>query len=92
MNNHIPVIMDESVVLLKLKNQMQESEIQKDKISIFNFLKRELKNAGLSLEIEMIKVEETGQKAYTSTDKFRLMMEKNPSLKDLKDKFDLDLN
>ncbi|MBN2167015.1 MAG: hypothetical protein JW717_12110 [Marinilabiliaceae bacterium] len=91
MKNHIPVIMDETVVLLKLKNRMQADEIQKEKNSIFIYLKTQLKNANLSLEIEFLKEEEGTTKAFTSSDKFKLMMEKNPSLLELKNRFDLDL-
>jgi hypothetical protein len=92
LNNHIPTIMEETVVLLKLKNQMQEAEIQKEKSLIFKYLKRQLKNANLSLEIEFVKIEEATNKAFTATDKYKLMMEKNPSLIDLKNVFDLDLD
>lgn len=90
--NHIPTILEETVVLLKLKNQMQESEIQKVKSGLFTHLKKTLLNSKLSLEIEFVKSHEIPKKAFTSADKLKLMVEKNPLLSELKDKFDLDLD
>jgi DNA polymerase-3 subunit gamma/tau len=80
------------VVRLGLKNPMQEAEILKDKSNLFTFLKTQLKNAALTLDVYWLKEDETVSKAFTATDKFKLMMDQNPSLAELKRLFDLDLD
>ncbi len=91
LNNHIPLIQKEHVVYLELIHNMQETEILKEKTALFKFLKTSLKNAHISLEIAFKKEENTQQKAFTASDKYKVMMEKNPALADLSRNFDLDL-
>lgn len=90
--NHIPSVVEGTVVQLGLKNQMQEAEVLKVKSQLFTFLKTQLKNAKLTLDVVWVKEDETVNKAFTASDKLKLMMEQNPSLSDLKRLFDLDLD
>ena len=57
------------------------------------YFKKALQNANFELFIEIVMVEDDDtQKAYTSADKFKLMLEKNPALIKLKQQFSLDLD
>ncbi|WP_462317779.1 hypothetical protein [Marinilabilia sp.] len=88
---HSPRLKGSSVVVFPLRNETQEVELMKEKSSLFNKLKRELKNAKLQLEVEYIREERTQQKAFTSADKYKVLAEKNPALNKLKDALNLDL-
>ncbi|MGM0376323.1 MAG: hypothetical protein ACQEQ0_06085 [Bacteroidota bacterium] len=86
-----PRLKDQNVVVFPLRNETQRVELMKEKAPLFDHLKRELKNAGLKLEIEFIKEENGPQKAYTAADKYKVLAEKNPLLDKLKDVLRLDL-
>lgn len=91
-SNHIPTVVEGTIVQLGLKNQMQETEVLKEKSQLFTFLKTQLQNAKLSLNVVWVKEDETVVKAFTATDKLKLMMDQNPSLAELKRLFDLDID
>jgi intein-encoded DNA endonuclease-like protein len=63
----------------------------KEKRSLFEYLKKELKNAKLQLEIEYIREESGSQKAYTAADKYKVLAEKNPTLDKLRNMLNLDI-
>ena len=86
-----PRLKDQNVVVFPLRNETQKVELMKEKAQLFDHLKRELKNAGLTLEIEFIKEENGPQKAYTAADKYKVLAAKNPVLDKLKDVLRLDL-
>ncbi|MCU4164542.1 hypothetical protein [Carboxylicivirga caseinilyticus] len=91
-DNHKPNMVGERKLLVKLKNKLQETELQKEKSAMLSFLKRSLKNARLELDFEISFDESEGPKrAYTVADKFKLMLEKNPDLMKFKQEFGLDL-
>lgn len=91
-DNHKPNLVGERKLLIKLKNKLQETELQKEKSAMSGYLKRALKNARLELEFEISFDENDAPKrAYTLADKFKLMMEKNPDLIKFKQEFGLDL-
>ncbi len=86
-----PRLKGQNVVVFPLQNETQEVELIKEKGSLFDHLKRKLKHASLILEIEYIREEKGPQKAYTVTDKYKVLAEKNPFLDKLKDALNLDL-
>jgi hypothetical protein len=90
LSNQLPKAIGHELVL-GLKNPMQEAEVVKEKASMFTYLKKQVKNASLTLTIQIVDETETKSKAYTSTDKFKAMMEQNPALAELKRLLDLDL-
>ncbi|TAJ08620.1 hypothetical protein DMA11_21215 [Marinilabiliaceae bacterium JC017] len=91
MDNHQPVIKADNELLLKLKNKTQETEMQQEKRELLSFLKTGLKNAQINLQLEVVPDEKDNHRAYTASDKMKAMMEKNPALLALKQKFALDL-
>jgi DNA polymerase-3 subunit gamma/tau len=57
---------------------------------LLDFLRGELRNQKIQLETNLI--ESVSQsKPYTAGDKYRVMVEKNPALKALKESLDLEL-
>jgi DNA polymerase-3 subunit gamma/tau len=86
-----PRLKGKQVVVFPLQNETQEVELLKEKTPLFNYLRRELKNAGLRLEIEYVRNGTGQQKAFTAADKYKLLAEKNPVLNKLKDTLNLDL-
>lgn len=90
--NHIPKLNGEHELVLKVKNETQVAEIQKERSRFFIALKKALHNAHLKLIVEVSTEEVEGeQKAYTAAEKFKQMLDKNPVLGELKKQFGLDL-
>ena len=71
-------------------NQMQAEKLANEKVKVLNFLKRKLKNASLEMTI---RIDENNEQrvAFTSIDKYKLMIEENESLKLLKERLNLEL-
>uniref|UniRef100_UPI00029B2CCE hypothetical protein n=2 Tax=Marinilabilia salmonicolor TaxID=989 RepID=UPI00029B2CCE len=88
---HSPRLKGDRVVVFPLKNETQEVELLKGKKGLFDFLKKELRNAKLVLETEYIREESGPQKAYTSADKYKVLAEKNPTLDKLRSMLNLDI-
>ncbi|MGQ1889754.1 hypothetical protein ACT29H_04860 [Thermophagus sp. OGC60D27] len=88
---HTPRLKGKQVVVFPLQNETQEVELMREKGPLLNFLRRELKNAGVQLEVEYVREEQEPSKAYTAADKYKLLAEKNPVLNKLKDALNLDL-
>ena len=88
---HTPRLKGEHVVVFPLQNETQEVELMREKRALLNFLRRELKNAGVLLEVEYVREDLEPTKAYTASDKYKLLAEKNPVLNKLKDALNLDL-
>ncbi len=91
MTNHVPELVNGTVLHVKLKNVTQEKELNEEKTKLFGFLKSSLKNARLSLETEIVMGDIGVKKAFTAAERAKLMAEKNPSLLSLTKKFDLDV-
>ncbi len=88
---HSPRLKGDHVVVFPLKNETQEVELMKEKAGLFNFLKRDLKNAQLQLEVEYIREDRGPQKAFTAADKYKVLAEKNPTLEKLRNMLNLDI-
>jgi DNA polymerase-3 subunit gamma/tau len=78
------------VLELKLDNKAQEITMKERKSDLLDFLRSELRNQKIQLETIL---EETSaqSKPYTSEEKYKSMLEKNPELKSLRDGLDLEL-
>lgn len=88
---HSPRLKGQNMVVFPLKNETQEVELLKEKGNLFDFLKKELRNAKLQLEIEYVREESGSQRAYTAADKYKVMAEKNPTLDKLRNMLNLDI-
>jgi hypothetical protein len=84
-----PEITEGNQLLLKIGSSVQEEEIRQVKFELLNWLRRELKNSHIELSTRIEK-QESERIFYSDTEKMQLMMQKNPELFQLKQKFNLD--
>lgn len=87
----IPEIFDGNKLLLKIGNSVQEEEVRLVKPELLGFLKRELRNSGIELNVSIERIE-TERTHFNDSEKMQLLMKKNPELFELKQKFNLDFN
>ena len=86
-----PMVKDSNVVEISIL-QTQKTLVENEKSNMVSLLRSKLKNDSISLNLEVVKQEKGPQKAFTATDKFKLMIEKNPVLGEMKAKLGLDLD
>ena len=85
----VPEIKDNTELILEIDNSIQSDLITTIKPELVSFLRRELRNSKIELIIEVTE-NIKNRIIYTDNDKFDEMAKKNPSLKLLKQKFNLD--
>ncbi|MDD5571583.1 MAG: DNA polymerase III subunit gamma/tau [Bacteroidales bacterium] len=86
-----PFLKENNVVLLTIDNKAQQNELTTRKAELLEFLRKELGNNQIQLEIVIEKGEEMDSKPYTDSDKLMEMQKKNPNLENLRKQFDLDI-
>lgn len=78
-------------VIIQLHNHFQETLLDEIRLDLLTFLRDRLGNDSIQLGGEIKAPVDTGKKMlYTNKEKFDHLMEKNPVVKELKDKFGLD--
>lgn len=92
-NSHLsmvtPVLKGETIHLT-YPNQTIKEEVEREKGKLLNYLKAELKNDNIHLEIE-VNEEAVKRYAYTTQEKYEKLKEKNPLIETLKKEFDLEI-
>ncbi|MCK6649643.1 MAG: DNA polymerase III subunit gamma/tau [Bacteroidia bacterium] len=73
-----------------INNKAAEEALNEDKTTFLSFLRKELNNYSVSLNIVVAQVEE-GKNLYTATDRYKHLSEKNPAINKLRQAFDLDI-
>ena len=98
-HNLLAILKDKSVELkdnfeltISLDNKVQEEVFNEDKTNILSYLKKHLENDNILLVADVKPIKEEAMKAYTAEDKFKKMVKKNPTLLELKDQFDLEID
>ncbi len=86
---HIPILKENFVIELTLENKLQEKAIVDIQNEIKSFLHSNLSNSKINLIIKVAQ-QKVEKKLYTNNDKFKYLNEKNSSLSQLKQKFNLD--
>jgi DNA polymerase-3 subunit gamma/tau len=85
-----PLLKDNLIIELTIDNKAQELTLKERRNDLLDFLRAELRNQKIQLETNLI--ENVSQsKPYTAEDKYRVMAEKNPALKALRESLDLEL-
>jgi DNA polymerase-3 subunit gamma/tau len=76
---------------LKVQSDIQKNQFEEVRYGIQSFISQ---RTGLAIEIEIIadKKVETGAKPYTPKEKFERLLEKNPALKTMQQRFGLELD
>lgn len=85
----IPEIIDD-VIKLTVGNKALEEDFRAQQSDFLEFVRTELSNFNIQITTEINK-EVSNQKAYTPEEKFVKMSEKNPALKKLVTKLDMDI-
>ena len=80
-----------SLIEFTVDNLVQQEGIDNEKIELLGHLRKELRNFSLQLQVKTT-ASDAERKPYTTSDKFKEMAKKNPSLITLKQKFDLDFD
>ncbi|HRP00337.1 MAG TPA: DNA polymerase III subunit gamma/tau, partial [Flavobacteriales bacterium] len=84
-----PAVAGPGRITFAIVNEVQENYLREEKPELLGFLRRQLGDPGLDMEV--IKEEVVVKPRYTALDRFRLLAEKNPALITLKNEVDLDL-
>lgn len=85
-------ISDTNVVTLNIFNEAQKEILVGVKQDFLDFVRKELSNNTIGLDIKIEAHEESAVKAYKPSDKYKLLAEKNPMLAELKKRLDLELD
>ena len=84
-----PMVASPGVISFAIVNEVQENYLRGEKPELLGYLRRELGDLGL--ELEVVKEEVKLKPRYTAQDRFNLMAEKNPALHVLRESLGLDL-
>ncbi|MEO5674961.1 MAG: DNA polymerase III subunit gamma/tau [Chitinophagales bacterium] len=90
-----PELSDHKTILLKVGNDAHLHALNQDREAMYYFLKKELDKKAIDLRIEVDKTKpknETGRRPYTAREKYENMLQKNPKLRDLKERLKLELD
>lgn len=79
----------ETQFVLKIGNSVQEEEIRQVKPELVSWLRRELRNSKIELITKLEKIE-TDKVYFNDSEKLQMLIQKNPALNDLRQKFNLD--
>jgi DNA polymerase-3 subunit gamma/tau len=91
LTTRMPEVKEDFTIELTIDNVVQEKELIDRKLDILTFLRNKLNNSKLQLLFTLNKNPEN-IKPFTPQEKFKKMAEKNPAIKKLKDKFDLEID
>jgi DNA polymerase-3 subunit gamma/tau len=86
---HQPKLLEEYLIELPLSNSAQEEMISEDKFIILKYLRNKLDNDKIEIKTKITEVERRNI-PYTNKDKFKKMLNENPSLEKLRIKLGLD--
>lgn len=89
--SRVPELIDGNKLLLKIGNSVQEEEVRLIKPDLVGFLKRELRNSAIELTTSIERIE-TERTHFNDSEKLQMLIQKNPELMELKQKFNLDFN
>ncbi len=93
LKNHMPRKIDNIRYKVLLDNSTQKDQFNREiKPELIDYLRDRLQNDQLELQLDVIPQEENREMLYTQEDKFKHMSEKNPALRKLKQKFNLDFD
>lgn len=87
--SNVPEITEGNKLLLRIGNSIQEQEIRLVKPELVTWLRKELRNSGIEMTTQLEKVE-SERMIFSDSEKMQMMMQKNPLLYELKQKFNLD--
>jgi DNA polymerase-3 subunit gamma/tau len=91
MINCKPVLKDNYVFEVAVHNPGQQQELENSAVDLLPYLRSNLRNTRIQMSIRIIESNEK-HLAYTSTEKYDLLLRTNPVLTKLKEEFNLILD
>lgn len=85
-----PLLINETTIEFTVHNKALEESINEDKMNFLGFLRKELNNYSIQLNLVLTTAEDKIN-LYTATDRYKYLVEKNPNIIKLRQAFDLDL-
>lgn len=85
-----PLLVDKATIEFTINNKALEETINEDKMNFLGFLRKELNNYNIQLNLQL-SVNEEKTNLYTATDRYNRLVEKNPMIKKFRQTFDLDI-
>ncbi len=82
---------DNLTIFFEIDSEVQRLELQEESVEILNFLRSELNNYGMKLIFKVLESDKSTKKHLNSKEIFLKMAENNSDLKQLRDKFNLDI-
>ena len=90
LTSYKPQLKENFILEFKLDNKVQEDEINREKLELLGYLRRELNNMEIQLITVIIK-NDSEKRPYTNVEKFRHMMAINPAIDTLRKQLDLEV-
>lgn len=87
--SNVPEIIESNKLLLKIGNSVQEEDIRLIKPELISWLRMVLRNSKIELSTKLERVE-SERMIFSDSEKLQMMMQKNPLLNELKQRFNLD--
>lgn len=92
LKTHLPELQPENKIILNVASEGQKLDLyERLESDLMTFLKKNLKNHTLELNVSVLKENKKPNVVYTATDKFKYLAEQNELLNKLKQQFNLDL-
>ncbi|HZL10832.1 MAG TPA: hypothetical protein VFC65_12610 [Prolixibacteraceae bacterium] len=89
--SNVPEMIAGNKLLLKIGNSVQEEDVRLIKPELMSWLRKELRNSDIELTTSIERME-SDRTHYSDSEKLQMMMQKNPKLNELKQKFNLDFH
>ena len=89
--SNVPELTEGNKLLLVIGNSVQEEDIRLIKPELISWLRKVLRNSGVELITSIGKIE-SERMIFSDSEKLQMMMQKNPNLNELKQKFNLDFS
>ena len=86
-----PILNDDFSIKFIIDSEVQRMELHKESQSLLDFLRSELNNGSIKLNLEVTALDQTKLSQLTSKERFFQMAETNPDLHILKEEFKLDI-
>lgn len=85
-----PFELNGNQVVVNLLSPVQETMLDNIKIELASYLRERLRNSNIQVTGRVSTTPDDSKMMYTARDKFEYLAEKNPILKELKDRLGLD--
>ncbi len=87
-----PVLEGELKMMFWVDNQVQLNDFDRERPELLAFMREQLQNYAIEFEVQLVASPQADHmRFYSPNDRFKAMIEKNPSLGELRKRFDLDL-